>query len=69
LEKTDFEIQNIDGWELFAHRLADEKRRVLITGYNAIMLSREISSVLSGRYVLKEIYPLSLTEWYFFLTD
>lgn len=57
------EIQNIDGWEHFARRLADEKRRVLITGSNAHMLSREISSVLGGRYIPKEIYPFSLTEF------
>ena len=57
------EIQNIDGWEHFARRLADEKRRVLITGSNAHMLSREISSVLGGRYIAKEVYPFSLSEF------
>ena len=57
------EIQNVDGWEHFARRLADEKRRVMITGSNAHMLSREISSVLGGRYIAKEIYPFSLPEF------
>lgn len=57
------EIQNIDGWEHFARRLADEKYRVFITGSNAHMLSREISSTLGGRYLTKEIYPFSFEEY------
>lgn len=57
------EIQNVTGWEHFARRLADEKRRVLITGSNARMLSREISSTLGGRYLTKEVHPFSFREF------
>ena len=57
------EIQNVEGWEHFARRLADEKRRVFITGSNAHMLSREIASTLGGRYLMQEIYPFSFTEY------
>jgi len=57
------EIQNVEGWEHFARRLADEKYRVYITGSNAHMLSREISSTLGGRYLTKEIYPFSFEEY------
>ena len=57
------EIQNVDGWEHFARRLADEKYRVFITGSNAHMLSREIASTLGGRYLTKEIYPFSFGEY------
>lgn len=57
------EIQNVDGWEHFARRLADEKYRVFITGSNAHMLSREIASTLGGRYLTKEIYPFSFKEY------
>ncbi|WP_337933996.1 AAA family ATPase, partial [Hallella sp.] len=57
------EIQNVSGWEHFARRLADEKYRVLITGSNAHMLSREISSTLGGRYLAKEIHPFSFGEY------
>lgn len=57
------EIQNVTGWEHFARRLADEKRRVLITGSNARMLSREISSTLGGRYLSKEVHPFSFREF------
>ena len=43
------EVQNIDGWEKFARRMADAKYRVWITGSNAKMLSSEIMTTLGGR--------------------
>ncbi len=57
------EIQNIDGWEKFARRLADSKYRVMITGSNAKMLSNEISTVLGARYIPREVFPFSFTEF------
>ena len=57
------EIQNVEGWEHFARRLADEKYRVFITGSNAHMLSREIATTLGGRYLAKEVYPFSFREY------
>lgn len=57
------EIQNVEGWEHFARRLADEKRQVMITGSNAYMLSREIASTLGGRYITKEIFPFDFHEY------
>lgn len=57
------EIQNISGWEKFARRLADSKYRVMITGSNAKMLSREIASTLGGRFIAREIFPFSFTEY------
>ena len=57
------EIQNVEGWEHFARRLADEKRQVFITGSNAHMLSREIASTLGGRYLMQEVYPFSFPEY------
>ncbi|MBR6495003.1 MAG: ATP-binding protein [Prevotella sp.] len=57
------EIQNIGGWEKFARRLAEEKHRVMITGSNAKMLSREISSTLGGSYIQRNIYPFSFEEY------
>lgn len=56
------EIQNIDGWERFARRLADHKERVYITGSNARMLSSEMEARLGGRYISKMIMPFSLAE-------
>ena len=57
------EIQNVTGWEKFARRLAEEKYRVMITGSNAKMLSREITSTLGGSYVQRNIYPFSFEEF------
>lgn len=57
------EIQNIEGWEHFARRLADEKYRVYVTGSNAHMLSREIASTLGGRYQIREVFPFSFTDY------
>lgn len=57
------EIQNINRWEKFARRLAEEKRKVMITGSNAKMLSREIASSLGGSYIQRNIYPFSFKEF------
>lgn len=57
------EIQNVDGWEKFARRMADSKYSVYITGSNAKMLSREIMTTLGGRYLTIEVYPFSFTEF------
>lgn len=57
------EIQNIEGWEKFARRLADTKYRVYITGSNAKMLSKDIQTTLGGRYVAVEVYPYSFKEF------
>ena len=56
------EIQNIDGWEKYARRIADQKYKVWITGSNAKMLSKEMMTTLGGRYLPVEVYPFSLLE-------
>ena len=57
------EIQAIEGWEKFARRLTESKHRVMITGSNAKMLSKEISSTLGGSYIQRDIYPFSFGEY------
>ena len=57
------EVQNIEGWEKFARRLADAKYKVWITGSNAKMLSAEIMTTLGGRYLSSEVYPYSFQEF------
>lgn len=54
------EIQNVEHWEKFVRRLADAGERVYITGSNATMLSREISSTLGGRFFPLHVTPLPL---------
>ncbi len=60
------EIQDVEGWEKFARRLAESKYRVMITGSNAKMLSREITSTLGGSYIQRNIYPFSFTEYLYY---
>jgi uncharacterized protein len=57
------EVQNIDGWEKFARRMADAKERIYITGSNAKMLSREIETTLGGRFFTKHITPYTFSEY------
>lgn len=57
------EIQNVNGWEHFARRLANQKYRVFITGSNAKMLSRDISTTLGGRYLDDKVLPYSFAEY------
>lgn len=57
------EVQNVDGWERFARRMADAKESVWITGSNAKMLGREMEAKLGGRYLSKTIYPYNFREY------
>lgn len=44
-------------------RLADQKYRVMVTGSNARMLSKEVATTLGGRYVVREVFPFSNAEY------
>ncbi len=55
------EIQNISGWELFVNRLRRTKK-VIITGSNANLLSGELSTHLTGRYIHFVLLPFSFKE-------
>ena len=57
------EIQNIPEWERFVRRLQDKKIKFFITGSNASLLSRELGTRLTGRYVDYTLYPFSFTEF------
>ena len=57
------EIQNIDEWENFAIRVANQGYKVDITGSNAKMLSKEVEAKLGGRYISKEVLPYSFNEY------
>lgn len=57
------EIQIVQSWEKFARRMADEKRKVFITGSNAQMLSREMEASLGGRFIAIQVYPFSFIEF------
>lgn len=57
------EIQNVDNFEKVINSLrASKKTSIFITGSNSRLLSEELSTVLSGRYVSFKINPLSYKE-------
>jgi len=57
------EIQNIEKFETFVRRLQDQGKKVLITGSNASLLSKELGTRLTGRYKAFEVYPFSFPEY------
>ena len=57
------EIQNLPNWELFVNRLHRRGFNIIITGSNAYLLSRELSTHLTGRYVQFRIFPFSFLEY------
>lgn len=57
------EIQNIEGWEQFVRRLYNGGNKVFVTGSNARMLSRELGTHLTGRYLSVELFPFSFAEF------
>ena len=56
------EIQNIEGWELFANRLRRTKK-VIITGSNSKLLSGELATHLTGRHIDFTLFPFSFREF------
>jgi predicted AAA+ superfamily ATPase len=57
------EIQDIPEWERFVTGCLDMGRRILVTGSNARMLSREFGTKLTGRHLNTELYPFSYPEF------
>lgn len=57
------EPQLITGWERFAERLYKHGNKVYVTGSNAFMLSRELGTLLTGRHLTQELYPMSISEY------
>ena len=56
------EVQNLPGWHLWVSKLYRQGVNIVITGSNAHMLGSEMATVLTGRYLRVEVFPLSLQE-------
>lgn len=56
------EVQNLKDWDIWVSKLYRRGKNLVITGSNAKMLSSEMASVLTGRYLQVEMLPFSLTE-------
>lgn len=57
------EIQLIANWEIFVHQLLREGYQVFVTGSNASLMSREMGTHLTGRYLSIELFPFSYKEF------
>lgn len=56
------EIQNLPDWDLWVSKLYRRGKNLIITGSNANMLSSEMATMLTGRYLQIEMFPFSLDE-------
>lgn len=56
------EVQNLPGWDLWINKLYRRGKKLIITGSNAKMLSSEMATALTGRYLQIEMLPFSLSE-------
>ena len=61
------EVQNVEAWEKAINSFkVDFDIDIYITGSNAYLLSSELSTLLSGRYIEIKVYPLSFKEYLVF---
>lgn len=61
------EVHKIDNWEKFARTMHElGKAKVIVSGSNTKLLSSSISSVLTGRHLDMDVYPLDFSEFLFF---
>ena len=56
------EVQNLSDWDVWVSKLYRRGKNLIITGSNAKMLSSEMATVLTGRYIQVEMLPFSLEE-------
>ena len=58
------EVQNLDAWDLWVSELYRIGKNLVITGSNAKMLSSEMATALTGKYLKVEMLPFSLEEFF-----
>ncbi len=57
------EIQFMEGWEWYIRQKLDEGYKVIVTGSNASMLETELGTKLTGRHLVRELFPFSYQEF------
>ncbi|BBL45719.1 AAA+ superfamily ATPase [Nanobdella aerobiophila] len=57
------EIQNLENWEIFVNRLYNQDYDIYITGSNSKLLSKELSTHLTGRAISFTLFPFSFREF------
>ena len=58
------EVQNLEAWDLWVSELYRLGKNLVITGSNAKMLSSEMATALTGKYLKVEMLPFSLVEFF-----
>lgn len=58
------EVQNLEAWDLWVSELYRQGKNLVITGSNAKMLSSEMATALTGKYLKVEMLPFSLEEFF-----
>ena len=58
------EVQNLEAWDLWVSELYRIGKNLVITGSNAKMLSSEMATALTGKYLKVEMLPFSLEEFF-----
>lgn len=56
------EVQNLNNWDLWISKLYRRGKNLIVTGSNAKMLSSEMATVLTGRYIQIDMMPFSMQE-------
>ncbi len=61
------EIQEVDGWEKWVRTMHElKKAKLIVSGSNAHLLSRELGTLLTGRHLDLTVFPLSFAEYLLF---
>ncbi len=61
------EIQDVDGWEKWVRTMHELRRaKIIVSGSNAHLLSRELGTLLTGRHIDLTVFPLSFREYLIF---
>jgi uncharacterized protein len=56
------EVQNLPNWELWINKLYRRGINLIVTGSNAKLLSHEMATYLTGRFIQIEVFPFSFVE-------
>jgi predicted AAA+ superfamily ATPase len=58
------EIQEVDGWERFVRSLQEKNEaKIIVSGSSSKLMSEDLASLLSGRDIPVEIFPLNFNEF------
>ncbi len=61
------EVQEIDEWEKWVRMMHElKKAKIIVSGSNAHLLSCELGTLLTGRHIDLNVFPLSFTEYLMF---